>query len=171
MGKHISFDVKESPLVLRSMIRKESNSKNVIRLQSLLHIKEKTFNKQSDLAMHLGYHIRSMEIWLKVYKEEGIEAMLIGSKPRKPKKRSISKEVHDGLATKLNDSFGGFSSYVDAVEWVKENYGISYPYSTLRDYMIKVFRTKIKKPRKSHIKKDSDTQVEFLKTAQHNIKT
>ena len=37
--------------------------------------------------------------------------------------------------------------------------------------MIEVFRTKIKKPRKSHIKKDSDTQVEFLKTAQHNIKT
>jgi len=71
------------------MIRKEWNSKNILRLQSLLHIKEKTFKTQSDLASHLGYHVRSMELWLKVYKEEGIEAVLIGSKPRKAKKRKL----------------------------------------------------------------------------------
>ena len=110
-----------------------------------------------------------MELWLKVYKDEGIEAMLIGSKPRKPKKRKISKEVHAGLSDKLNDSFEGFRSYVDAVEWVKENYGVSYPYSTLRDYMIDVFGTKIKQPRKSHIKKDPEAQAAFLKLTKPNF--
>ena len=163
MGKHISFKVKETSSELRRKIRKESNSKNVLRLQSLLHIKEKTFKKQTDLANHLGYNVRSMELWLKVYKEEGIEAMLIGSKPRKAKKRKISKEVHSGLSDKLKDSFEGFESYVYAVEWVKENYGISYPYSTLRDYLIDVFGAKIKQPRKSHIKKDPEAQADFLK--------
>ena len=118
MGKHISFHVLESSSALRSMIRKESNSKNILRLQSLLHIKEKTFKKQTDLASHLGYNIRSM-VWLKVYKDEGIEAMLIGSKPRKAKKRKISKEVHAGLFDKLNNSFEGFRSYIDAVDWLK----------------------------------------------------
>lgn len=163
MGKHISFKVQESCSELRSMIRKESNPKNVLRLQSLLHIKEKTFEKQSDLAQHLGYGVRNMELWLKIYKEQGIEAMLLGSKPRKPRSRKISKEVHAGLAEKLNDSFGGFESYVSAVEWVKENYGISYPYSTLRDYMIDIFGTKIKQPRKSHVKKNPEAQADFLK--------
>ena len=169
MGKHISFTVLESSSQLRSMIRKELNSKNILRLQSLLHIKEKTFKKQTDLANHLGYNIRSMELWLKVYKDEGIEAMLIGSKPRKAKKRKISKEVHAGLSDKLNDSFEGFRSYVDAVEWVKENYGVSYPYSTLRDYMIDVFGTKIKQPRKSHIKKEPEVQAAFLKLTKPNF--
>lgn len=85
MGKSISFDVIESSKELRSMIRKESYYKNMLRLQPLLHIK-KTFKKQSDLATYLGYNVRSMELWLKVYKGQGIEAMLIGSKPRKAKK-------------------------------------------------------------------------------------
>lgn len=163
MGKHISFTVQESASQLRSMIRKESNSKNILRLQSLLHIREKTFKKQSDLASHLGYNVRSMEIWLKIYKEQGIEAMLIGSQPRKAKKRKISKEVHVGLSAKLNDSFEGFESYVMAVQWVKENYGVSYAYNTLREYMINVFGTKIKQPRKSHIKKNPEAQADFLK--------
>jgi len=163
MGKHISFKVIESPSQLRTMIRKASNSKNILRLQSLLHIKENTFKTQSYLASHLGYNVRSMELWLKVYKENGIEAMLIGSKPRKAKKRSISKEVHQGLSEKLNNSFEGFESYVNAVEWVKENYGITYPYSTLRDYMIDVFGTKVKQPRKSHVNKNPEAQADFLK--------
>ena len=110
-----------------------------------------------------------MELWLKAYKEEGVNAMLIGSKPRKAKKRKISKEVHAGLSAKLNDSFEGFESYVYAVEWVKENYGVSYPYSTLRDYMIDVFGTKIKQPRKSHIKKDLEAQADFLKLTKPNF--
>jgi len=169
MGKHVSFTVIESSSQLRSMIRKESNSKNILRLQSLLHIKEKTFKKQTDLASHLGYNVRSMELWLKVYKDEGIQSMLIGSKPRKAKKRKISKEVHAGLSDKLNDSFEGFGSYVYAVEWVKGNYGVSYPYSTLRDYMIDVFGTKIKQPRKSHIKKDPEAQADFLKLTKPNF--
>lgn len=163
MGKHISFKVKESSTELRSIIRKESHPKNILRLQSLLHIKEKTFKKQADLAAHLGYNVRSMELWLKAYKESGIDSMLIGSKPRKKKKRKISAEVHAGLSKRLNDSFEGFTSYVSAVNWVKENYGLSYPYSTLRDYMIDIFGTKIKQPRKSHVQKDPEAQADFLK--------
>lgn len=163
MGKHISFEVKESCSELRCMIRKESNPKNILRLQSLLHIKERTFTKQTDLANHLGYNVRTMELWLKIYKKEGVKAMLIGYKPRKAKKRKISQEVHRGLSDKLHDSFEGFQSYVEAVAWVKEHYGVSYPYSTLRDYMIDFFGTKIKQPRKSHIKKDLKAQADFLK--------
>jgi len=163
MGKQISFTVKESSSHLRCLIRKESNPKNILRLQSLLHIKEGTFNKQTDLAKHLGYNVRSMELWLKVYKEQGINSMLISSTSRKPKKRKISKAVHLGLSEKLNDSFGGFRSYVEAVEWVKNTYGVNYAYSTLRDYMIDIFGTKIKQPRKSHVKKKPEAQADFLK--------
>lgn len=148
---------------LRSMVREESNPKNILRLQSLLHTKEKTFKRQSDLAGHLGYNVRTMELWLKVYKEHGIQAMLVGSTPRKARARKISKEVHMGLSEKLNNSFEGFGSYVDAVEWVERTYGVRYPYGTLRDYMIDVFGSRAKQPRRSHVKKNSEAQADFLK--------
>jgi len=90
MRKHPSFEIFETSSKLRCMIRKESNLKNILRQQSLLYIKEKTFKKQSDLASHLDYPIRSMELWLEVYKEEGIEVILIRVKT---KKRKISREV------------------------------------------------------------------------------
>jgi len=164
MGKSISFVVKEDSTVLRDLIRKSKNSKDVLRLQSLIHIKEGTFDKQSELAKHLGYSVRSMELWLKLYKEGGLEAMLIGKKEKQKRKRIISQDVHIGLSDRLKDGQRGFLSYVQAVQWVKETYGIQYKYNTLRDYMITIFGTKIKRPRKSHIKKDGEAVNAFLKT-------
>ncbi|OEK07404.1 hypothetical protein A8C32_18395 [Flavivirga aquatica] len=78
-------------------------------------------------------------------------------------KRKITEEVHDGLSERLNDQEQGFLSYVQAVQWVKETYGIEYKYNTLRDYMIDFFGTKIKQPRKSHIKKSQEAVTDFLK--------
>lgn len=163
MGKHISFDVKESELDLRLLIRKESSPKNILRLQSLLHIKEGNFVRQVDLASHLGYSVRNMELWLKLYKEGGIEAMLLNPSEKRKYKRKITQEVHDGLSERLYNPEQGFLSYVQAVQWVKDTYGIEYKYNTLRDYMIDFFGSKIKQPRKSHIKKSDKAEADFLK--------
>lgn len=163
MGRHISFKVKESCEELRTLIRKETNPKNVLRLQSLVHIKENTFVKQVELAAHLGYNIRTMELWLEKYKEGGIDNMLISCNNRQAKKRCVSQEIHDGLSERLHDSYKGFDSYVHAVNWVNETYNVKFPYNTLREYMIDMFGTKIKQPRKSHVKKDEEAQADFLK--------
>ena len=162
MPKSSLLIIHEDVSELRSLIRKESNPKNVLRLQSLVHIKEETFATRVLLANHLGYHVRSMELWLKSYDEGGIEAMLLPNK-RKPKKRLISKEVELGLSERLNNPEQGFYSYVHAHDWVKETYGIEYKYHTLRNFMIDVFGSKIKQPRKSHVKKDLEAGTAFLK--------
>ncbi|WP_103867092.1 transposase, partial [Aquimarina sp. I32.4] len=112
MGKHILLEVKESSSHLRNLIRKETNPKNVLRLQSLLHIRESSFSTQSALAEHLGYHVRSMELWLKLYKEGGLFAMLLNSKEKQQRKRIITPAVHDGLSKRLNNPEQGFHSYV-----------------------------------------------------------
>lgn len=163
MGKHISFQVKESPSHLRDLIRREHHPKNVLRLQSLLHIKEKTFTKQVELAQHLGYGVRSMELWLKDYKEGGLESMLLKPKGKQKRKRKVSAEVHQGLCERLHDAESGFHSYVQALDWVNTTYGVDYKYTTLREYMIEFFGTRIKRPRKSHIKKTEQATTDFLK--------
>ena len=154
---------KESVYTLQTMIRSESNSKNVLRLQSLIHIKEKRFSTRSALSRHLGYNIRTMELWLKEYRESGLQAMLILANTKQVRKRLVSQEVKEGLSKRLHNPEQGFSSYVSACQWVEKEYGVTYNYHTLRQYMIDVFGTKLKQPRKSHIKKDPEAQADFLK--------
>jgi len=91
-----------------------------------------------------------MEIWLKDY---GISKMLIPVKQKQQRTLKIGKEIHQGLAKRLNNPKEGFLSYVSAQHWVEATYGVQINYNTLRFYMIDFFCSKIKRPRKSHIKK------------------
>lgn len=163
MVRKKTIEVLESISYLRNRIKQEKNGKNVIRLQSLVSIKEEKFEKQSDLAKHLGYHVRTMELWLKKYKEGGLKKMLQDKSKKQERRRKISASVSEGLRKRLTDPFGGFNSYVQALEWVKEEYGEDYNYGTLRQYMIDKYGTKIKQPRKSHVKSSEQAQVAFLK--------
>ncbi len=92
MGRHREIGINED---LESLLRKEQNKKNVLRIQSLLHIKLNTFSTQEDLVSHLDYVVRSMEKWLKLYKDFGLEKMLLPEK--QTRRRLISKQVHEGL--------------------------------------------------------------------------
>lgn len=163
MPKQSNLIVTESLSELSSLLRMQLNPKNVIRIQSLIYIKTKHFSKRSELALHLGYSVRSMEIWLKAYKSEGISGMLIPKKEKQQRTRKVSKEIHKGLEERLNNPKEGFLSYVSAQDWVKKTYGVSINYNTLRFYMIEFFGSKIKRPRKSHIKKSEQAKVDFLK--------
>lgn len=163
MPKTSTLIIKESISELKSLLRKQDNPKNILRLQSLLHIKEERFNKRSELASHLGYSTRSMELWLKDYRKNGLVGLLIPVKEKQKRTRHVTKEIHEGLEKRLNDPRLGFSSYVEALKWVNHTFETSLQYATLRNYMIEFFGTKIKQPRKSHIKKSEEAKADFLK--------
>ena len=144
MPKESNLVVRESLSELSSLLRMQSNPKNVIRLQSLIYIKTKHFSNRKELALHLGYSVRSMEIWLKPYKSEGIIGMLIPIKEKQQRTRKVSREIHKGLEERLNNPKEGFLSYVSAQNWVNQTYGVSINYNTLRLYMIEFFGSKNK---------------------------
>ena len=77
----------------------------------------------------------------------------------------ISKEIHKKLSDKLNDSANPLKGYWEAQQWVRDNFGLEIKYNTLRTYLIRHFKTKIKTPRKSHYKKDDQAIEAFLKTS------
>ena len=89
--------------------------------------------------------------------------MLQGPYKKRYYKRKITAEVHNGLSERVHNPEQGFRSYAQAVQQVKDTYGITYNYNTLRDYMIDFFGTKIKQPRKSHIKKSEEAVTDFSK--------
>jgi len=163
MPKKSTLKVQESLSELKSLLKQQTNSKNTVRIQSLICIKSFQFDKRVDLASFLGYNVRTMELWLKKYKEGGIDKMLDSKKEKQKRKRLVTSQIHQGLSERLNNPKVGFMSYTEAHKWVNESYGTTIKYTTIRNYMIAFFGTKIKRPRKSHIKKSQEAKADFLK--------
>lgn len=163
MPKYTEIEIKEGFEELKILRNKSNNYRIKTRIQSLILTKQKKFKKRVDLANHLGISFASLNRWTKVYKEKGLTAMLTISNGGK-RRNSVPLEVHKGLEEKLNDSSNPLLGYWDAVIWVKRNYGIELKYNTLRTYLIRNFRTKLKEPRKSHYKKNEQAIEAFKKT-------
>jgi len=158
-------DIKESLHELKSLRRKVSNHRLKTRIQALILLKESKFNYRRDLTFHLGIHRASLTNWINIYLEKGIDGLL---EIRNGGKRysHVSPELHEALKEKTHNSEDPFMSYVEAVQWVKENYDQTIKYTTLRSYLVDNFKTKVKRPRKSHYKKDEQAIEAFKKTSQ-----
>ncbi len=166
MPKYLYIDIKEGLNELKSFRNQEKNHRKKTRIQSLILTKEKKFKRRIDLAAHLGIGIASLNRWTKVYKESGLTAMLEISSGGL-RKHSEIEVIHNELEVKLNDSSDPLLGYWDAVLWVRDNFGVDVKYNTLRTYLIRNFKTKLKSPRKSHYKKDEQAIEVFKKIAPH----
>lgn len=163
MPKYTEIIVKEDIEELKALRKREKNQRLKTRIQSLILTKENKFKRREDLATHLGVGSSSLYRWTEVYKAFGLKSMLKISNGG-VRRKSITTDVHKGLEDKLKNSSNPLLGYWDAVLWVKKNYGIDYKYNTLRTYMIRHFKTKLKSPRKSHYKKDEQAIEAFKKT-------
>ena len=163
MPKYTDIEIKEDLPYLKSLRNKEKNHRLKTRIQSLILTKEKKFKKRTELATHLGIGIASLDRWTRVYKESGLNSMLTISNGG-VRRNSVPEEVHNALEEKVHDSTDPFLGYWDAVLWVKSKYDIDLKYNTLRTYLIRNFKTKLKSPRKSHYKKDEQAIEAFKKT-------
>lgn len=166
MGKRAEIWIKESLSMLKSLKQKQSSIRKEKRVYALILLKESKFDTRKELANHLGVHVRSIEKWVVQYTEHGIEDLLI-IKPKRKGSRIITSQIHEGLERRVNDVHKPFMGYWDAQRWIKEEYGVEVNYQRVREYLMKHFGTKVKRPRKSHIEKDPNGQVAFFKTAQH----
>lgn len=163
MPKYVTLEIKESLSYLKSHRNKETNHRKKTRIQSLILTKKKKFKRRSDLAIHLGVGIASLNRWTSVYNKSGLDAMLTISNGG-IRRNSVPTEVHQGLKDKVHNSELPLSGCQDAVLWVKETFGIDIKYNTLRSYLKRNFKTKLKEPRKSHYKKNDQATEAFKKT-------
>lgn len=164
MGRKSQIVISESLNELKNLLSKQKTLTGEKRIKCLIYIKEKKFRTRLELSSYLGIHIRTMERWLKTYTEEGVKIMMT-NKPKPKPSMFITPEIHKVLEMKTNDPANPFLGYWDVQAWIKQEFGIDVNYHTVRKYLIKHFNTKIKSPRKSHIKKDPQAKEAFLKTA------
>ena len=165
MSLRQSIEIKESLSRLKALKKQQTSYKSIekIRLLELLKSSPTLLRKVS--AQELDISTRTQERWISDYLENGIEKF-IQPQVNPKKSKEITPEIHEGLAKRVNSSTNCFRGYWDAYEWVKEEFGKEVQYANLRCYMIKHFGTKLKKPRKSHYKKDPVAVNDFLKKFQ-----
>lgn len=166
MGRTSKLVIKEGIQELRTWLSRQTTLNGEKRIKCLVYLKENRFKTRKELASYLGIHIRTMERWLRSYNSEGIEAMAF-NKPKPKKSVFITEDIHKELKARVNTSNNPFLGYWDAQKWIKDEFGVEIKYHTLRQYMVKHFKTKPKVPRKSHVNKDDQAAEAFFKTAPH----
>jgi len=162
MGRISTLEVKESILELKKLQKQQQTVKAEKRILCLLFLKTNKFTTQTLLAESLAISRQSLVRWLSLYRKAGIQGILLEPSRNKPSK-IITPEIHQGLSEKVQEATSPLLGYLDAQRWVEEKYGVKVKYHWLRVYMIKHFKTKLKVPRKSHIKKDEKAITTFLK--------
>ena len=160
----LKIEVKEGLEELERIKRIQTSLAKEKRVVALIRITNNADKTRQDLSNYLGVNRKTLRVWLMEYQSGGIEKMLEVRAKRKGSK-IITNEIHKGLESRVKDSHNSFKGYWDAQNWVKEEYNVDVKYQRIREYLIQHFGTKVKKPRKSHIKKDEGAVALFKNTA------
>ena len=157
------IQIRESLEILNEKFRQEQAPRIKLKIKSLIIYKQYPEKRQQDIAGHLCIGYSTIKRWFKEYREHGFDSF-ITVKLGSPKKSVVPEQVHIALQEKVNNANDPLLGYWDAVRWVEAEFGIKIYYQTLRKYMMKHFKTKLKAPRKSHYQKDEQAIEAFLKT-------
>lgn len=164
MGRLSKISIKEELKDLKLLHNSENNPQLKRKLKCLIYTKEKKYLTQQILANNIGVDHATIKRWLKQYSEESLESYL-SIKRGGNRKSVVSKELHNALSEKLNSSSNPLKGYWDVQVWIKKEFGLDLKYQTIRGYLIRHFKTKLKSPRKSHYKKDEQAIEAFFKTS------
>ena len=96
-----------------------------------------------------------MAVWLHPYRDGGLEGLLTykeagapaGQKTLPP---AVCAQLKPRLATPT-----GFASYLNIQRWLRDEWGLEVPYTTLHGIGRYPLQAKLKRPRPSHAKKTS----------------
>lgn len=159
------FTIKESFEEIKKLQKK---SIDIIskRLQVLLVFKRYELEGVSKriVASEVGVNHNSVQAWRSLYIKGGIkELMHHNRKGFKPSK--INSEQEAVLKDILHNPENGFVGYIELQTWFNETYNADIKYNTLRSFVLRKFKTKIKVARKYHAKKDQEAVDAFKKTS------
>ncbi len=86
---------------------------------------------------------------------------MLKTKKRKRNSNFITPEIHKGLKERLQNLKTSFNGFWNAQQWIKDTYGFDVEYQLLWHYMTYKLKAKLKIPRRSNIKKDSEATAAF----------
>jgi len=161
MAKLHVIAVKETVEELKKLQVKVSPSLKA-RVKMLISLQDGVTSTQ-DLVIKTRSNRNSIASWKTIYEEHGINGLL--EENRGGTRPAAIKEQHKKqLEQKLFDPKGGFTSYIEAMKWINETFGLDMNYQAVNKYLKRHFKTKLKVGRTTHVKKDENAAALFKKT-------
>jgi transposase len=124
-------------------------------LHLLVLLKSGHVTSRGQAAAHLALHRNTVAAWLRRYRSGGLEALLTYKEAGAPAGQkalplAVFQQLHARLATSK-----GFARYVALQQWLREEYGLAVPYTTLHGIVRSQLHAQLKRPRPRHAQKTS----------------
>ena len=162
-----SIEVKESLDELTQQLCQVKTSSAKERLQVLYWLKQDNAPSISAIAKAVGKHRNTLQTWLSMYREGGVEAMLeIKKSPGGV--RVIPQWAEEALAKRLQQS-NGFQSYGAVQQWLAETLGIEAEYHAVYQMTRYRLKAKLKVARPQNYLQDSEQRETFKKNLQTTL--
>jgi transposase len=118
----------------------------------------------SGIAKVIGRHRGSVQRWLSLYREGGLEGVLeTRQSPGRPK--VIPEWAVSSLKRRLDDPEAGFGSYIQVQQWLSETLNIEAEYATVHHLVRYRLGAKLKAARPVHVKQDPEALAAFQQTS------
>jgi transposase len=138
---------------LEERLRRERDPKRKPRLHLLVLLKSGQVPSRGQAAAHLALHRNTVAVWLRRYRDGGLEALLTYKEAGAPSgQKTLPPPVFEQLKRRLATSTG-FASYLDVQRWLRDEFALEVPYKTLHGIVHYQLKAKLKRPRPSHAKK------------------
>jgi transposase len=157
--------ITEDLATLQERLRQERDPKRKPRLHLLVLLKSGQAISRSQAATHLALHRNTVADWLRRYRDGGLEAFLTYKEAGAPAgQKTLPPVVFAQLQARLATS-SGFASYVELQQWLRQEFGLEVPYTTLHGIVRYQLKAKLKRPRPSHGKKTSRRRLTLSNSA------
>lgn len=160
-----SIDVKESLDDLVEQLRQADRPTAKERLQVLYWLKQEQAPSISTIAQAVGKHRNTVQTWLSMYREGGVEAML-KVKKSSGRVRVIPRWAEEALAKRLEDPNHGFQSYGAVQQWLAQTLGVEAQYHAVYQMTRYRLQAKLKVARPQHCRQDPQQREAFKQTLQ-----
>lgn len=160
-----SIQVQESLKELTEKLRQAQTQTVKERLQVLYWLKQETPPSVITIAKAIGRHRSTVQTWLSMYRDGGLEAMLkIKKSPGGV--RVIPKWAENALDKRLQEANHGFVSYGQVQQWLSETLGVEARYHAVYQMAHYRLKAKLKVARPQHELQDKEQREAFKKTSQ-----
>lgn len=122
-----SIQVQESLDNLAEQLRQAKTPTIKERLQVLYWLKQEHASSISAIAKALGKHRSTVQTWLSMYRDGGVESM-VEIKKSPGGVRVIPQWAEDALALRLQQPNHGFQSYGEVQQWLAETLAVEAEY-------------------------------------------
>lgn len=152
-------EISETETELRTLEKRQSNAKLLLRTQLLRLLKSGEFLQLKKAVEILGITEKyGYDLWKK-YKSGTLDSYL--QLNYKANRAKLNTEQKANLAERASE---GFDSQSEAQEFIENEFGVSYTQQGI-SLLFQRMKIKSKMPRPFNIKADRDEQIEYKKTS------